>query len=308
MVAEKERRASIEESKAMSQATIKSSTSKPLIVNPDREARGSLNEANHFVIRVDLESNFDVKDVFVILSANTFSQHAEVLEKVVQRINKLRVFFVKLDGPKSETDNRINALLDKLSESPWYKLQPKLFVFQRWEEVNRILNAWCDGAQEESSAAAWVDGEMLLVKSCSLKKYAIKFSELKQLSQIAPENRSKFNISEPGDHLHWKKYDLHIDIIDAIRYAKEPEYRKQRDVADIGRNKGYGEAIADFRQGKGLTQRDICDITGLTERQLRRIEREGYPLSLYAAEKLAQAHKMPLNEYLNAIAKTLQSK
>lgn len=288
--------------------TTKAPTKKPLIINPDQQARKSLRDANHFVIQVDLKNNSDVSDVFVILSASTFSKHADVLHQVIEHANKLRILFVKWDGSAKEKDQNVNALLDKLSEAPWNKQQQKIFVFEKWNEVDRVLHAWCDGVQDRTIASAWVDGDTLIVKSCSLKKYQIKFSESRQLSKIAPEDRNQFAISDLGDHLYWgKKYDLHVDIIDVIRYIKEPKYQKLRDVADIARNKGYGEAIAEVRQAHGLTQAEIYEKTGLTDRQLRRIEREGYPLSTQAAEKLAKAHGMQFTEYLNAVSKKLHT-
>jgi transcriptional regulator with XRE-family HTH domain len=65
----------------------------------------------------------------------------------------------------------------------------------------------------------------------------------------------------------------------------------------------YGAAIRKIREEKGL---DITAIPGLSAKQLRRIERGECRVTSNAAKKLAQAHRMSPNEYLQTVAATLQ--
>ena len=63
----------------------------------------------------------------------------------------------------------------------------------------------------------------------------------------------------------------------------------------------YGAAIARLRHEHGLKQ---TDIQGISERQLRRIERSG-DVSVQNLNVLADAHGMKLDRYLHAIAESL---
>jgi transcriptional regulator with XRE-family HTH domain len=66
-------------------------------------------------------------------------------------------------------------------------------------------------------------------------------------------------------------------------------------------NQAYGVAIRKLRREKGLRQ---SDIEGLTARQVGRIE-AGQRATLSALRKLAQAHGMGVDEYMDRLAQSL---
>ena len=67
-------------------------------------------------------------------------------------------------------------------------------------------------------------------------------------------------------------------------------------------NERYGAAIRRIREERGL---GITEIPSLSEKQLRRIERDECRLTSNAAKELARAHGMTPNEYLQKVAEAL---
>lgn len=66
-------------------------------------------------------------------------------------------------------------------------------------------------------------------------------------------------------------------------------------------NKTYGSASRKLRREKGLRQ---SDVPGLTARQVGRIE-SGHRATRSALQKLAAAHGLSVNEYLDDLAQRL---
>ena len=71
-------------------------------------------------------------------------------------------------------------------------------------------------------------------------------------------------------------------------------------------NRRYGEAIKKLRELHPLTQMNIEDKTGLTDRHLRRIEKGETRATSKALEQLAEAHGMSMTDYMNKLAELLE--
>jgi hypothetical protein len=169
---------------------------------------------------------------------------------------------------------------------------------------NRVFHAWSVGAPNDLIATARVFDDTLLIVSCAGEKFELSFSELRGLS-ILPENeRNTFEIDDYGSFIHWPTIDMHIDL-DSIRYVTDEEYRKKADCKKLLYDQRYGTAIARVRKSHRLKQ---TDIRGLSERQLRRIEKGEAEATVKSLERLADAHGMSLNGYLNCIAEAIPAK
>jgi ribosome-binding protein aMBF1 (putative translation factor) len=94
-------------------------------------------------------------------------------------------------------------------------------------------------------------------------------------------------------HLGWEQLQQIVDPT-AAQKAKH----KSREF-----NVRYGAAIRKIREEKGL---DITAIPDLSDKQLRRIERGECRLTSNSAKKLARAHGMTPNKYLQTVAAALQ--
>ena len=109
--------------------------------------------------------------------------------------------------------------------------------------------------------------------------------------------RSDFTIQPDGAYIHWSRPDVHLDL-EAIRVAIDPGARGRASRIKAHHDKRYGRAIAKVRGKYGLKQ---ADIEGLSERQVRRIEK-GEGTTVQALERLAQAHGISLQDYLTQLA------
>jgi hypothetical protein len=107
-------------------------------------------------------------------------------------------------------------------------------------------------------------------------------------------------MDEDGSYLHWPGPDIHIDL-DAIRVAKDPSALTEAIVEKARHDNRYGAAIAVVRLAAGLKQ---SDIEGLSERQVRRIEK-GEGTTSEALRLLAAAHCMKLDDYFKAVAENV---
>jgi hypothetical protein len=139
---------------------------------------------------------------------------------------------------------------------------------------------------------------VLFVTSCALQQYEVPINKITALKSVPESTRANFTIDEDGSYLHWPESDIHLDL-DAIRVAIDPVANKKAFEAKALRHRRYGSAIAKLRLQKGLKQ---SDIPGLSDRQVRRIE-SGAATTYESFSRLANAHGMALDEYLNQLAR-----
>ena len=166
------------------------------------------------------------------------------------------------------------------------------------EIMQRILFAWGIKAQDTLIADAQVLGDRLVVLSCSLEKIEVPFDASCALKAVPPKERGHFRINEQGSYIHWPAGDIHLDL-DALRYAANPVAADKIKAKGIKYDREYGQGIADVRKEKGLKQ---SDISGLTNRHVRRIEAGEIRPTAKALRHLAQAHGVTLADYLNIVA------
>jgi hypothetical protein len=137
----------------------------------------------------------------------------------------------------------------------------------------------------------------LFVLSCALQAYEVAFEKMPALRRIPVAERARFEVDEDGSYIHWADPDIHIDL-DAIRAAIDPEEHAKAETAKALHDGRYGAAIAKLRLAKGLKQ---SDVEGLSERQVRRIEK-GEGTTFEALRRLAAAHRMDFDPYLREVA------
>lgn len=98
-----------------------------------------------------------------------------------------------------------------------------------------------------------------------------------------------------------QKGSVDLDL-DSLRIAIDPEEMDKANARRLMHNERFGIAVATVRKNNNLTQNEI---EGLSDRQLRRIEK-GEHATFKALEYLAAAHEMTLRDYLAAVAKEAQ--
>jgi hypothetical protein len=177
---------------------------------------------------------------------------------------------------------------------------PGILVHTDWNLPIRVLRAWELGAEDHLIANASTTNDTLFLLSCSMKEYQIPFSALKTLKTLKPKERDQFQIANDGSYLHWPSSDVHLDL-DAIRYATDREWRKKVDLQRTTHDTRFGAAVAALRKKHRLNQ---ADIKGVSERQIRRIERDSRPRARTLA-LMAKGHGLTLEAYLSKIAKRM---
>ncbi len=228
------------------------------------------------------------KNLFVFASTTQLSQ----VENIVRRANDnhhLRTLFVR-------EDINSNWLPQMLYESNVRTLK-SMIVYSDFKVPQRILKAWQMGAQNQLIANATYFDDKLLVINCALEEFKLPFDKTIATANIPLKERNLFEIADDGSYIYWPKSDVHIDL-DSIRCAIDEAWKERSEAIRIMHDKRYGQVIAFLRKEHKLRQ---SDITGLSERQVRRIE-AGDHTSFDTLKLLADAHGMKLNEYLNNIA------
>ena len=100
----------------------------------------------------------------------------------------------------------------------------------------------------------------------------------------------------------WPGADVHLDL-EAVRIALDPNARDRALRRRIVHDRRFGLAVAKLREAKRLRQ---SDVSGVSARQLRRIEAGEFMPRVDTLKKMAAAHRMKLPEYLDAVAQAGQ--
>lgn len=220
---------------------------------------------------------------------------ASDLVRQANQMRRLRNLFVH----DADASNLLPQYLNKAG----LRLMRNLLVHQDPAVPARVLQATCIGAEDELVADARLLEDSLVVISCSGKTYEVQFDQISALAEGSDEGLRSFCVVEDGSYVTWPQLDLHLDI-DGIRQLVDPDYRKQLVLERIRNDKRFGMAVAEVRTRYGLRQ---ADISGLSERQLRRIEDGARPRAK-TLEKLSRAHGLNTNTYLNEVAEAMQAR
>jgi len=166
------------------------------------------------------------------------------------------------------------------------------------DALRRLMLARGAGAADRLVGSAAIDGDDLVAWSCEPRMYRAKVSEFAALSGMSRTGLASLEVSASGSRIHWDAGDVDLDL-DSIRLRADPEFKaaRERKVREDARS--YAAAIRALREAHGLAQGDIA---GLSERQVRRLE-EGLnvPRSTTLA-KLARAHGLGLDRYMDELA------
>ena len=233
-------------------------------------------------------------NVLVLAAASELPQLASFLHSANSR-HHLRALLVRDDEPE--------WIPQLLSRANVRALRNMLVTSGEDVEVpRRVLSAWTLGAPGEmiADARAVGDGKRLLVVSCAMDQTECPFEEVPALAQLSEEERREFEVAGDGSYLYWPVSGVDLDL-EALRYyAGEASHRRRADRERLAREEHFGAAVAAVRTRHELRQKDVA---GLSARQVRRIEKGESYASTDTLEKLADAHGLEMNEYLERVAR-----
>ena len=120
------------------------------------------------------------------------------------------------------------------------------------------------------------------------------------LKILGPQGALGFEIAVDGSFLHWPAADLHLGPSQLLQ-AVDPMYMADVEIERYAREK-ISVALRDMRSEQGLTQ---SEIDGLSDRHVRRLEKEEIRLTADAAERFAEAFRMSLPGFLSELGRRI---
>jgi len=264
------------------------------VLAPDPHVGGAIPESACFkTYRRATEQLLDEwQKIFVLATLASLPSLADFLKKANQ---KHRLCAVLVDR-EDEFD-----LLPQFLHHSHVRTLRNMLVHKGPVVPRRVLSAYCLGAEHELIADAQVVDDWLFLVSCALEAFEVPFDLIPSLRTIPRARRRDFCVSIDGAYVHWPVDDVHLDL-DSIRRRTDPEWAERRKAEDLMANSRFGQAVAELRRSAHLRQ---TDIPGLSERQVRRIEK-GQGATLSALKRLAAAHGSDLGTYIDRVAKAAQ--
>lgn len=169
-----------------------------------------------------------------------------------------------------------------------------------------LLVRWLSGlaTQDDDGRVikAVIDDDQLVLVSPTFQELRVPLALLSDVRDEPPDDWRQFELDPFGEFLYWPKLDVHMGW-SQLQQLVDPKARLRPQQRSARFNERYGAAIRARREESGLGQ---GDIVGLSDRTLRRIEIGETRATVNALEKLAAAHDLELNEYLDQLAKKLQ--
>ncbi|MBI2302701.1 MAG: helix-turn-helix transcriptional regulator [Armatimonadetes bacterium] len=159
----------------------------------------------------------------------------------------------------------------------------------------RVLYALSRGVGEHLIAEAEVVGDQLEVCLCSLEP------PLRVPLSAIPHGSGQPIVERYGAYLEWPDADIQLGV-DELLERLDPERLAKLQQAALLADQRYGAAIRFVRIGHSLRQTDIAAVSA---REVGRIERGEHQPRLETLRKLAAAHGMPVNDYLEAVAEAI---
>jgi hypothetical protein len=170
--------------------------------------------------------------------------------------------------------------------------------------IRRLIHARRIDATDQLIASASIEDGTLIVWSCEPKRYEIPIREIPALGTLDAEALKKLEVSSSGSRIHWEDGDVDINL-DTIRAVVDPAVREAHEAEARQEAAEYSSAIRQLRLEKGLKQ---SDFEGLTARQVRRLEAGDTVPHIGTLRKLATAHQMAVQDYLNELAERSRRK
>ncbi len=163
--------------------------------------------------------------------------------------------------------------------------------------VRRLLLSQVRADPIEGIVDAYVVGESLNLLLGDLSSRAFPMQRIPGFERLPAEARPDFELDEDGSFLHWPDHDLFLGVSQLLQ-AVDPAYLADIEIERYARD-FTGAAVFEMREARSLRQ---ADISGLSERQVRRIEQGVSRLTAGAATRFATAFDQSLRDFLDDLA------
>ena len=208
----------------------------------------------------------------------------------------------------ADTDTRYLVVLDVPEQAALrlatalrlHKPDRRLQVCRDPLVVKRLVIALKRPAPWEGILDAYVleDSLVMVLGDMSVRDFPIGM--LPRVRRFEPAAVGQFVIDSSGSYLYWPDRDVHMGPSQMLQ-AVDPMHLADVEIRRYEMEK-LSLALLDMRSDRHLKQ---TEIQGLSERHVRRLEKEKTRLTVEAATKLARAFDMTLPEFLDELSRRI---
>ena len=202
-------------------------------------------------------------------------------------------YLILMDGPEPAV-LRLPTLLGL------HKPDQRMHVTRDFGAVKRVVLSFARDEAWEGILDAYVLGDRLVVVLGDFRIAEFPRERISGLSDQPGEGLSEFVIDSSGSFIHWPSLDLHLGASQLLQ-AVDPMHLAEIEIRRYATSK-ISTALAMIREAAGLRQ---SDIDGLSERHVRRLEKEESRLTTEAAERYASTLGCPLDEFLAHLSRRI---
>lgn len=294
-------------------STTTSATSRFDMLSPDQELSRIMNNVfARYIKSVNIEVHTRLlhhwreinsqakRDLFIVAFRGNFLDEINLREARHRKTAGMKRFLLFPDDSPQE------ALPEKICRlgirSPERIHTPRLEVDTMETFLRRFFAALSHSPQEDSIADAWWEGDVFVILSPMFTRLKVPLDSIPKMNSASPDELAEFEIDEFGEYIYWPSHDVHMGWPQFEQIINPTlAFTAKQHSSDFNRH--YGEAIRALREETGLRQ---SDIMGLDPRTIRRIEQGEVRATSNALQKLAVAHGMHINSYLNSLAENLK--
>ena len=202
-------------------------------------------------------------------------------------------YLVVLDVPEQ-------AVLRLASPLRLHKPDQRLQVCRDPSVVKRLVIALKRPAPWEGILDAYVlrDSLVVVLGDMSVRKFPVGM--LPKVRRFAPAVVGRFVIDSSGSYLHWPDRDVHMGPSQMLQ-AVDPMHLADVEIRRY-EMENVSQALLDMRHDRQLKQ---TAIPGLSERHVRRLEREEIRLTVEAASTFARAFGLTLSGFLDELSERI---
>ena len=199
-------------------------------------------------------------------------------------------YLVVLDVPEQ-------AILRLASTLRLHKPDQRLHVCRDPSVVKRLVIALKRPAPWEGILDAYVLEDSLVVALGDMSARQFPIGRLPKVKRFEPAVVKRFEIDSAGSYLHWPDGDVHMGPSQMLQ-AVDPMYLSDVEIRRY-QMENVSQALFDMRNDRRLKQ---TEIPGLSERHVRRLEKEEVRLTVDAANKFADAFQLSPSEFLDELS------
>lgn len=167
--------------------------------------------------------------------------------------------------------------------------------------LRRLLVAQTRVVSMEGIVDAYAVADELVLVLGDLTVRSFPRDRIPRLDRLGDEELAAFELDDDGSYLRWPDLDLDLGVSSLLQ-AADPAYLAEVEIERLARE-DVGTLLREMRESRGLRQRDV---PGLSERQVRRLEKGTSHLTADAARQFAEAFDLSTDRFLRRLGRLLR--